>query len=158
MNAVLTEKHLGVKASLEIVTTRTAHIFHYDVGYLARLNICYHPLPRRTFKSSSAKPVIGIEDTVFIALLCGIAFEVSFLVDDGVAASVCNPAIQLHTDCRYPRADRPQYPLDSWHDAEKDTKKAAYRTQRKGRQTATVTLLEKEFLTDNGVGIENTVG
>ena len=85
VNTMLTEKYLGVKAGLQIVTTCTAHILYNDMSYLACFNICDQPLPRRSFKGSSTPTVIGIVDTVFVAPLCGIAFEVFFLIDDGVA-------------------------------------------------------------------------
>ena len=84
MNAVLPEEYLRVKPGLQIVTPRPAHILDDHMGNLARLNICDELLPCRTLEIAAAPAVVGIVTAVGVAPLLGIAFEVFFLIHDGV--------------------------------------------------------------------------
>ena len=85
VNIVLPEKYLGVKSGLEIITSRPAHIFHNDMSHLSGFDVGNQLFPRRAFKIPTTPTVIRIMGTVFVAHLCGIAFEVFFLIDNGVA-------------------------------------------------------------------------
>ena len=80
MNAVLPEEHLRVKAVLQIITTRPAHILDDHMGNLARLNVCDKLFPCRTLKIAAAPAVVGIMVAAGVASLPGIAFEVFFLI------------------------------------------------------------------------------
>ena len=80
VNAVLPEEHLRVKAVLQIITTRPAHILDDHMGNLARLNVCDKLFPCRTLKIAAAPAVVGIMVAVGVASLPGIAFEVFFLI------------------------------------------------------------------------------
>ena len=82
MYAVLPEKHLGVKAGLQIITPCPAHILYDDVRYFPGLNIRNQILPCRAVKIAARIPVVGVVDKIFIALLAGVGFEVFFLIDD----------------------------------------------------------------------------
>ena len=84
VNAVLPEEFLRVKPGLQIVTPRPAHILDDHMGNLARLNICDELLPCRTLEIAAAPAVVGIVTAVGVAPLLGIAFEVFFLIHDGV--------------------------------------------------------------------------
>ena len=85
VNAVLPEEYLRVKPGLQIVTPRPAHILDDHMGNLARLNIRDELLPCRALKIAAAPAVVRIVPTVGVASLLGIAFEVFFLIHDGVA-------------------------------------------------------------------------
>lgn len=85
VNAVLPEEYLRVKAGLQIVTPRPAHILDDHMGNLTRLNVCNELLPCRTLEIAAAPAVVGIVAAVGVASLLGIAFEVFFLIHDGVA-------------------------------------------------------------------------
>ena len=82
MYAVLPEKYLGIKAGLQIVTPRPAHILYNDVRHLPGLNIRNQIFPCRAVKIAARIPVIGVVDKIFVALLAGVGFEVFFLIDD----------------------------------------------------------------------------
>ena len=67
VNAVLPEEHLRVKAGLQIVTPRSAHILDNHMGDLAHLNICNELLPCRPLKIASAPSVVylnAVFDTI----------------------------------------------------------------------------------------------
>ena len=85
VNAALPEEHLRVKSGLQIVTPCPAHILDDHMGNLARLNIRDELFPRWTLKVAAAPAVVGIVPPVGVASLLGIAFEVFFLIHDGVA-------------------------------------------------------------------------
>ena len=85
VDAVLSEKHLCVKAGLQIVTPRPAHILDDHMGNLACFNVCNELFPCRTFEIAAAPAVVRIVPTVGVASLLGIAFEVFFLIHDGIA-------------------------------------------------------------------------
>lgn len=87
VNMMLTEEHLRVKACLQIVTPRPAHIFYNDMGDFARFNVCNELFPRSALKIPSTPTVIRIVLTVCITSLMGIAFEVFFLINNAVAIS-----------------------------------------------------------------------
>ena len=82
---MLTEEYLRVKACLQIVTPRPAHIFYNDMSNFACFNVSNKLFPSGTLKISSTPTVIGIVLTVRITFLMGIAFEVLFLIDNTVA-------------------------------------------------------------------------
>ena len=84
VDAVLPEEYLRVKSGLQIVTPRPAHILDNHMGNLARLNIRDELLPCRPLKIAAAPSVVRIVPTVGVASLLGIAFEVFFLIHDGV--------------------------------------------------------------------------
>ena len=85
VNAVLPEEHLRVKAGLQIVTSCPAHILDDHMGDFACLNICDELLPCRALEITAAPAVVRIVSAVGVAFLLGIAFEVFFLIHDGVA-------------------------------------------------------------------------
>ena len=85
VDAVLTEEHLRVKAGLQVITTSPAHVLDDHMGNLARLNVCDELLPCWTLKVAAAPAVVRIVPTVGVASLLCIAFEVFFLIHDGVA-------------------------------------------------------------------------
>ena len=85
VNAVLPEEYLRVKSGLQIVAPRPAHILDDHMGDFARLNICNELLPCRPLKVAAAPSVIGIVAAVGVASLLGVAFEVFFLIHDGIA-------------------------------------------------------------------------
>ena len=82
---MLTEEYLRVKACLQIITPRPAHIFYNDMSNFARFDVCNKLFPSGTLKISSTPTVIGIVLTVRITFLMGIAFKVFFLIDNTVA-------------------------------------------------------------------------
>ena len=85
VNAVLPKEYLRIKAGLQIVTPRPAHILDDHMSYLARLNVCDELLPCRALEIAAAPAVIGIVAAVGVAPLLGIAFKVFFLIHDGIA-------------------------------------------------------------------------
>ena len=85
VDAVLPKEYLRIKAGLQIVTPRPAHILDDHMGNLARLNICDELLPCRTLEIAAAPAVVRIVAAVGVASLPGIAFEVFFLIHDGIA-------------------------------------------------------------------------
>ena len=85
VDAMLPEEYLCVKAGLQIVTPRPAHIFYNDMSNFACFNVSNKLFPSGTLKISSTPTVIGIVLTVRITFLMGIAFEVLFLIDNTVA-------------------------------------------------------------------------
>ena len=87
VDAVLPEEHLRVKAGLQIITARPTHVLDNDMGYLSGLNVRHQPFPCRPFKIAAAPSVIGVMAAVGVTSLLGIAFEVFFLIDDGVAVA-----------------------------------------------------------------------
>ena len=84
VDAVLPEEYLRVKSGLQIVTPRPAHILDDHMGNLARFNVCDKLFPCRTLKIAAAPAVVRIVAAVGVASLLGIAFEVFFLIHDGV--------------------------------------------------------------------------
>ena len=87
VNAVLPEEHLRVKAGLQVITTRPTHVLDNDMGHLSGLDVRHQPLPCRPFKIAAAPSVIGVMAAVGVASLLGVAFEVFFLIHDGVAVT-----------------------------------------------------------------------
>ena len=85
VDAMLPEEYLRVKAGLQIVTPRPAHILDNDMGHLACFNVRHQLFPCRTLEIAAAPSIIGIVAAVGVASLLGIAFEVFFLIHDGVA-------------------------------------------------------------------------
>lgn len=85
VDAVLPEEYLRVKAGLQIVAPRPAHIFDDHMGNLACLNIRDKLFPCRTLEIAAAPAVVRIVPTVGVASLLGIAFEIFFLIHDGIA-------------------------------------------------------------------------
>jgi hypothetical protein len=85
VDTVLTEEHLRVKAGLQIVTPRPAHILDNHMGNLTCLNVCDKLFPCRPLKIAAAPAVVGIVPTVGVTSLLGIAFEIFFLIHDGIA-------------------------------------------------------------------------
>ena len=85
VNAVLPEEYLRVKSGLQIVTPRPAHILDDHMGDFACLNICDELLPCRALEITAAPAVVRIVSAVGVAFLLGIAFEVFFLIHDGIA-------------------------------------------------------------------------
>ena len=85
VDAMLPEEYLCVKAGLQIVTPRPAHILDNDMGHLACFNVRHQLFPCRTLEIAAAPSIIGIVAAVGVASLLGIAFEVFFLIHDGVA-------------------------------------------------------------------------
>ena len=75
VNTVLPEEHLRVKAGLQVVTPRPAHILDDHMGNLARLNICDELLPCRTLKIAAAPAVIRIVSAVGVASLLRHSFR-----------------------------------------------------------------------------------
>ncbi len=84
VDAVLPEEYLRVKSGLQIVTPRPAHILDNHMGNLARFNVRHQLFPCRTLEIAAAPSIIGIVAAVGVASLLGIAFEVFFLIHDGV--------------------------------------------------------------------------
>ena len=87
VDTVLPEEHLRVKTGLQIITTGPAHVLDNDMGHLSGLNVRHQLLPCRPFKIAAAPSVIGIVAAVGVASLPGVAFEVFFLIHDGVAVA-----------------------------------------------------------------------
>jgi len=85
VDTVLPEENLRVKAGLQVITTRPTHVLDNDMGHLSGLNVRHQPLPCGTVKIAAAPAIIGIVAAVGVASLLGIAFEVFFLIHDGVA-------------------------------------------------------------------------
>lgn len=71
VNMMLTEEYLRVKACLQIITPRPAHIFYNDMSNFARFDVCNKLFPSGTLKISSTPTVIGIVLTVRITFLMG---------------------------------------------------------------------------------------
>ena len=84
VDTVLPEEYLRVKSGLQIVTPRPAHILDDHMGNLARLNICDELLPCRALEIAAAPTVVRIVSAVGVTFLLGVAFEVFFLIHDGV--------------------------------------------------------------------------
>ena len=55
------------------------------MGYLPGLDVCNQLFPSWAFKIAAAPAVVGIVTAVGVAPLLGIAFEVFFLIHDGIA-------------------------------------------------------------------------
>jgi len=87
VDAMLPEEYLCVKAGLQIVTPRPAHVLDNNMGHLSGLNVRHQPLPCGTVKIAAAPSVIGVMAAVGVASLPGVAFEVLFLIHDGVAVA-----------------------------------------------------------------------
>ncbi len=85
VDAVLPEEYLRVKSGLQIVAPCPAHILDNHMGNLTRLNVCDELLPCRALEIAAAPSVIGIVAAVGVAPLLGVAFEVFFLIHDGIA-------------------------------------------------------------------------
>ena len=85
VDTVLPEEHLRVKPGLQIITTGPAHVLDNDMGHLPSLNVRHQLLPCGTVKVAAAPAVIGIVAAVGVASLLGIAFEIFFLIHDGIA-------------------------------------------------------------------------
>ena len=85
VDTVLPEEYLRVKSGLQIVAPCPAHILDNDMGHLACFNVRHQLFPCRTLEIAAAPSIIGIVAAVGVASLLGIAFEVFFLIHDGVA-------------------------------------------------------------------------
>ena len=85
VDTVLPEEYLRVKAGLQIVTPRPAHILDNHMSNLARLNIRDELLPCRPLKIAAAPTIVRIVSAVGVTFLLGVAFEVFFLIHDGIA-------------------------------------------------------------------------
>ena len=85
VDAMLSEEHLRVKACLQIVTPRPAHILDDHMGNPTCLNVCDKLFPCRPLEIAAAPAIIGVMAAVGVASLLGIAFEVFFLIHDGIA-------------------------------------------------------------------------
>lgn len=85
VDTVLPEEYLRVKAGLQVITTGPAHILDNHMGHFSSFDVRHQLLPSRTVKITAAPSVIGIVAAVGVASLLGIAFEVFFLIHDGVA-------------------------------------------------------------------------
>ena len=88
VDTVLPEEYLRVKACLQIITTRPTHVLDKDMGHLSGLNVRHQPLPCGTVKIAAAPAVVRIVPTVGVASLLGVAFEVFFLIHDGIAVTI----------------------------------------------------------------------
>ena len=82
---MLTEEHLRVKSGLQIISADSAHVLDDHMSHFPGFNICLQPLPCRTIKVAAGITVIGIVDNITVALLLSVAFEVFFLIDNGIA-------------------------------------------------------------------------
>ena len=87
VNAVLPEEYLRVKSGLQIITTSPTHVFDDYMSNLSGLDVLHQLLPSGTVKVAAAPSVIGIVAAVGVAPLLGVAFEVFFLIHDGVAVT-----------------------------------------------------------------------
>ena len=87
VDTVLPEEYLRVKAGLQIITTSPTHVLDNDMGYLSGLDVRHQLLPSWTVKIAAAPAIIGIVAAVGVASLLGVAFEVSFLIHDGIAVT-----------------------------------------------------------------------
>ena len=84
MNPILPEIHLGIKAGLQVVAPDAGHILDQHRAHQAGFNISDQTFPVGAVKVTAAPTVIRIMDDIGIAVLCGIGFEVAFLVYNGV--------------------------------------------------------------------------
>ena len=87
VDAMLSEEHLRVKACLQVITTGPTHVLDDHMSNLSGLDVRHQLLPCRTLEIAAAPAVIGIVAAVGVASLLGIAFEVFFLIHDGVAVA-----------------------------------------------------------------------
>ena len=85
MNASLTEHDIRIKAGLKIIPADTAHVLYNDVSHFPSFNILHQLFPSRAFKITAAPAVVRIMDAVRVASLCGIAFEIFFLIYNRIA-------------------------------------------------------------------------
>ena len=84
MNPVLPEHDLGIKAGLQVITTDPTEVFAQQVGHLPGLNVGDQAFPARTLKIAARPSIIRIVDNIGVAPLLCIAFEIPFLVQNGV--------------------------------------------------------------------------
>ena len=54
------------------------------MGHLSRLNVRHKALPCGTVKVAAGPPIVCVVDDIGVATLCCIAFEITFLVQNGV--------------------------------------------------------------------------
>ena len=54
------------------------------MGHLARLDVRHKALPCGTVKVAAGPPIVCVVDDIGVAPLCCIAFEITFLVQNGV--------------------------------------------------------------------------
>ena len=87
VDTVLPEEYLCVKAGLQIITTSSTHVLDNDMSHFSGLNIRHQLLPCGTVKIAAAPAIIGIMAAVGVTSLLGVAFEVLFLIHDGVAVT-----------------------------------------------------------------------
>ena len=87
VDTMLPEEHLRVKTGLQVITARPAHVLDDHMGYLSGLNVGHQLFPCGAFKISAAPAVIGIVTAIGVASLPGIAFEVFFLIHNGIAVT-----------------------------------------------------------------------
>ena len=85
VDTVLTEENLRVKACLQVITPRPTHVLDDHMGHFSGFDVCHQLLPSRTVEIAAAPAVIGVVAAVDVASLLGVAFEVFFLIHDGVA-------------------------------------------------------------------------
>ena len=81
-NAMLSEKNLGIKTRLQIVTPDTAHILGDHTADLPGLNVRHKLFPTGPLEVSPAPSVIRVMGNVGKTPLSGIAFKHSLLIHD----------------------------------------------------------------------------
>lgn len=78
----LNKLHIGIKSSLEIITSDSAHVLGDDTADLPGLNIGNQPLPIRALKIAPGPSAVRIMDTTCKAALGRVAFQQHFLRSD----------------------------------------------------------------------------
>ena len=84
-DAMLPEEYFGVISGLQVIASDPAHVFRQHSRDLSRFNVRDQPFPGGPFKVSAAPAIVRIMDAIQKAMLCGIQFQVFFLVGDGIA-------------------------------------------------------------------------
>ena len=82
---VFGEKHLGIDANLQIVSTDTAHIFGEDDTNFIILHQFDHALPIGSIKVCTGVPVIHKKLDIFETLFFSVPIENRLLIDNAVA-------------------------------------------------------------------------
>ena len=84
---MLPEENLRIKAGLQVITAGPTHVLDDHMGHFSSFDVRHQLLPSRTVEISAAPAVISVMVAVGVTSLPGIAFEVFFLIDDGVAVA-----------------------------------------------------------------------
>ena len=84
MNTVLPEHDFRVKTGLQIISADSAHVLYQNMSNLPGFNIRHQLLPCRSFKIASAPAVIGVVPEIGVTSLLCIAFQVLFLIYNGI--------------------------------------------------------------------------